>query len=341
MKRKQWLYTAVFLMLIGLTVYTVCSQTTGFTREGFWAYVHAANPIGLIAAALCTIAFILLEGLALLTICRALGFQRRFGQGIMYSAADIYFSAITPSATGGQPASAVLMMRDGIPAASAAVALLINLVMYILSILLMAAVGILIHPCLLKLFGTASRVLIWVGIGTQAALLIGLLLLIYRERMFLKIADWLLKIGHRLRLIRDIESRKQKYAKLRADYQQCAGVLHRQWKYMLLAFAMNLFQRLSIAMAPVCVYLATGGELARAGEAFAAQTVVILGSNAIPLPGAVGVADYLFLDGYKSLAQSPVQLELLSRAISFYSCVILCGVMLLIYAAKQKRRKER
>ena len=34
-------------------------------------------------------------------------------------------------------------------------------------------------------------------------------------------------------------------------------------------------------------------------------------------------------------------LELLSRAISFYSCVVLCGALLLVYAAKRKLSKER
>ena len=262
-------------------------------------------------------------------------------QGVLYSAADIYFSAITPSATGGQPASAVLMMRSGIPAAPTAVALLINLVLYTLSILLMAAAGLALHPGLLKLFGPASRILIWVGAGTQVALLAGLTLLIFHEPIFLRLADWALKIGHKLHLIRDIESRKQKYAELRDDYQQCSGALRGQWKLILLSFVFNLAQRLAIVLSPVCVYLAEGGNRARTGEAFAAQTMVILGSNAVPLPGSVGVADYLFLDGYRSLAQSPVLLELLSRAISFYSCVVLCGALLLVYAAKRKLSKER
>lgn len=131
------------------------------------------------------------------------------------------------------------------------------------------------------------------------ALLAGLTLLIFHEPIFLRLADWALKIGHKLHLIRDIESRKQKYAELRDDYQQCSGALRRQWKLILLSFVFNLAQRLAIVLSPVCVYLAEGGNRARIGEAFAAQTMVILGSNAVPLPGSVGVADYLFLDGYR------------------------------------------
>ena len=80
MKRKQWLYSLIFVLLIGLTVFTICSQSASFTREGFWEYVRAAHPAGLAAAALCTLLYILLEGLALLAICRALG--EAFGTGM-------------------------------------------------------------------------------------------------------------------------------------------------------------------------------------------------------------------------------------------------------------------
>ena len=47
MKRKQWLYSLIFVLLIGLTVFTICSQSASFTREGFWEYVRAAHPAGL------------------------------------------------------------------------------------------------------------------------------------------------------------------------------------------------------------------------------------------------------------------------------------------------------
>ena len=63
---------------------------------------------------------------------------------------------------------------------------------------------------------------------------------------------------------------------------------------------------------------------------FAIQSWVIVGSNAVPLPGAVGVADYLFLDGYGALLSDPVNMELLSRSISFYICVLTCAIVLLI-----------
>ncbi|MFR2128888.1 MAG: hypothetical protein ACLS4M_06675 [Eubacterium ventriosum] len=45
-------------------------------------------------------------------LCGTFGYKRPFRKCLVYSSSDIYFSAITPSATGGQPASAYFMMKD-------------------------------------------------------------------------------------------------------------------------------------------------------------------------------------------------------------------------------------
>ncbi len=57
-----------------------------------------------------------------------------FWPSIIYSTSDIYFSAITPSAAGGQPASAFYMVRDGMPVSVATSALLLNIVCYTASL---------------------------------------------------------------------------------------------------------------------------------------------------------------------------------------------------------------
>ena len=73
--------------------------------------IREANKGFLAAAAVCGGLFIVLEARAILHILRGTGYGRGGLSGVLYSAADIYFSAITPSATGGQPACAYFMLR--------------------------------------------------------------------------------------------------------------------------------------------------------------------------------------------------------------------------------------
>ncbi|MCQ4775571.1 flippase-like domain-containing protein, partial [Lacrimispora saccharolytica] len=90
---------------------------------------------GLLLAVSGMFGFIFFEGMALTVIVRSLGYPAKHRQGFVYSAGDIYFSAITPSASGGQPASALFMIRDGIPTTAVMAALLLNLIMYTMVII--------------------------------------------------------------------------------------------------------------------------------------------------------------------------------------------------------------
>ena len=90
------------------------------------------------------------------------------------------------------------------------------------------------------------------------------------------------------------------------------------------------------------VFLAAGGSLARGPFLWAMQSYVTIGSNCIPVPGAMGVSDYLMLDAFETI-MSPDQaanLELLSRSLSFYLCVILCGIFTLAAYLIQKRKER-
>ena len=97
-----------------------------------------------------------------------------------------------------------------------------------------------------------------------------------------------------------------------------------------MAFLCNLVQRISQILVSVCVFIGIGGASSQAFDAFITQGFVVLGSNSVPIPGAVGAADYLFLDGFIELVKDTISMELLSRGISFYCCVIICGMITLV-----------
>ena len=91
------------------------------------------------------------------------------------------------------------------------------------------------------------------------------------------------------------------------------------------------------------VFLAAGGNPAQAFDIWVLQGFVVLGSNCVPIPGAMGVSDYLMLDCYGSVlsASEAGHLELLSRSVSFYSCILICGVSVLIKFAMLRKRRNR
>ena len=339
--KKKLRWAVISLGIAALSIWAVLSQWKGFSPRRMLEYISGANWRWLALAFLAMLGFIGFEGMAVRCACRALGYDTTRRKGFGYAAADIYFSAITPSASGGQPACAFLMMRDGIPGIVATAVLLITLMMYALSILVIGVLCMILAPRVLAGFSGVSIALILLGLVVQVALAGFFLLLIRSEQLLERICHGALKLLHRLRLLRDEEQRWEKLAASMQEYRRCAALLTGHRKMLIQSFLFNLLQRASQIAVSMLVFLAMGGRPGQAGNVFAMQSFVVLGSNCAPIPGAMGVADFLMLDGFSAILGSDqvFSMELLSRSISFYSCVLLCGVVTLVLFMRKRRAK--
>ena len=112
------------------------------------------------------------------------------------------------------------------------------------------------------------------------------------------------------------------------------------------AYGLNLLQRFSQLLVTLAAFSAIGGSKSLFPKLFAIQVYVVLGSNSIPVPGAMGVADYLMINGYLELMnkEQAYQLEIISRGLSFYACMILSlitvGVGYILLKPKEKRKEK-
>lgn len=343
--KKKVIWLIIFLILVGLTLYTIVRQNESFSIHGFMNFISTASWEWILLAFVSMLGFVVFEGLALLVLCRAFGYKRSFKRGIVYAAPDIYFSAITPSATGGQPASAYFMMKDKIPGAVTTIILLINLTLYTTSIIVIGVVCFVTKPEMVLKFSILSKCMIFAGFGIQFILITVFILLVYKEKIIMKIASVCMKILNKLHLIHNIEKKQEHLKAVEQQYKKCASAIKNHKKPLLLALLCNFLQRVSLIMVSVCVFIAKGGAFSKVFDVFTTQGYVVLGSNSVPIPGAVGAADYLFIDGFGHIVKDPVSIELLSRGISFYCCILVCGVTtLVIYLTeglKGMRRKKR
>lgn len=342
--KKRILWFVVFLALIGVTLYAMMSGATDFTAERFWELLFSANPWYMACAFLAMGGFIFFEAWSLWRLARFFGHRRSIGRNMIYSAADVYFSAITPSATGGQPASAMFMMRDGIPGAVTAMCLLLNVMLYTVSILIIGVLCFILCPGVFFSFSVPSRLLIIIGFGIQALVVAGLLLLVLKEQIILRLASFFIRLLHKMHLMKDVEKRLASVERMATEYRACIQAFRGGGWTVFRVLFLNLMQRFCNIGVTLFVYLATGGSLSRWLEVFVTQGYVVLGSNAVPIPGAVGVADYLFLDGFEDVIVDTTCVELISRSISFYICLVVCGGVTLgavIYDMLKKRKRRK
>ena len=348
LKKKSWfsrvIWSLLFVAVAATSIYIIVSQSRGFTWEGFVAYLGEASPVYVISAVICMIGFVVFEGLSLVYIARNFGYKQSVLDGVVYSASDIYLSSITPSASGGQPASAYFMMQSGVSGAVATVILLLNLMMYLLAMVVVGLLSFVLRPSLFLSFSTLSKVLIIAGCLVQIGLVCLFWLLLRKEKILFGICNKFLSFLQWLRILKKREKIEKRLEAGMVRYRECAKMIAGKRRMVVGVFLLNLFQRISLTMVTVLAYLGTGGALGQAVDIGATQCYVYLGSNCIPVPGAIGVSDYILLDGLGNLVDDYAHLGIFSRALSFYFCVLLCGIIMLIayicYRAANKRRES-
>lgn len=248
--RSKLLWSLAFVVIAGLSVYTIVSNSRSFTFRSFADYVTGASVPWVLCAFGCMLGFIFFEGEAVIAICRAFGYEPGHKRGFCYSAADLYFSAITPSATGGQPACAYFMIRDGIPPLIVTVALIANLTMYTASILTLGLLTLILSPGVFLAFGTLSRVLIVAGFLLQALLGLVFVMLLINPALLRRLCSGGLHLLCKLRLLRHEERRQEKLRGHMDDYAMYAGMIVTHRRALTRAFFLNLLQRASVISVP-------------------------------------------------------------------------------------------
>ena len=339
--KKKILWTAITFFLSFLTIYTLF-YASGLSVSEFVQGIKEASPLWLVPAAMCMMGFIFFEGRSLVLILRTLGYPAKKRRGFLYASADIYFSSITPSATGGQPASAYFMHKDGISGVAVTVSLILNLTMYTLAIITLGLGSIIFFPGIFLDFATPCKVMILIGIAMMILLTVFFIILLKKQSILLKTGNMIISIMNKLHCKNAAEKLRKRLDKIIENYNECVVTLAGKKHLLIKTYLLNLLQRASQILVTVFCYYALHGSIADGLKVFAIQTYVVIGSNFIPVPGAVGISEFLMYFGYTMLLgeDAAYSLALLGRGISFYTCSIISIFTVLLGHIMLRLRKN-
>lgn len=320
---KNIMWTLITVIIGVLTVMAVMNYTKGFSFNDALILIKNGNKKFIYLSMALVILYIYLEGAALKRILRYMNVKINNKQAFLYSAADVYFSAITPSASGGQPASFYFMRKDGISFSKSTMALVFNLLMYSFAI---DFIGVLCFVARLDIFfrfNIYGRFLIVIGFLVMSTLTVVFFMLLKESKWIEKLGLLGIKILGKLHIIKNVTKKREKLARTIKKYNDISNVALKNNKMLVEVFLINLAQRAIQISITVFVYIGLGGSFKRLSDVWFSQAFAVIGSNSAPIPGAQGVADYLMLQGFSNFMNEElaVHTELLSRGISFYVCI--------------------
>ncbi len=341
-KQKLIVNICFLLVLIGVTLAILFTSNKELNFKNIAEYIKTGNPWYLCAAVACMLAIIVLEGFSLFLIVRKLGFKGKAAKSMAYASIDAYYSAVTPSATGGQAAAAVYMVKDGMTAGSASFTFVFRAVTFTSAYVILTAAAFIIKPSLFLQLDFWPQFFIILGVATQLLLVGFFIALLLCHRTILRIGNGIISLLHKMRIIKKKEKWRTKLIKEIAKYANCVKQIKKHKMLFVNVLLLNLGEHVLRVLISVFVCLAADGS-APFRDIFVLQCFLLVGYSSIPLPGGVGIFEFLYLNIYKlafSERQFMLSAMMIMRTISYYMCMLVTGMVSLIYHLITVRRKK-
>ena len=328
--KKKMICNIVFLILVFTgTLYGV------FHGEDLGEIVHilkTVNPLWLIPGVICVVVFIWGESIIIFYMMRTLGIKLKKWTCFLFSSVGFFFSCITPSATGGQPAQIYYMKKEKISIPVSTVILMIVTITYKL-VLVVIGIGIAIFGRgFLHRYLEGILPVFYLGLMLNIFCVTFMTILVFHPLFAKAILVKGMKLLERFHLMRKKEGRLKKLEASMEVYQNTAAYLGTHKMVLVNVLAITFAQRFALFAATWFVYRA----FHLSGISFITivllQAVISVSVDMLPLPGGMGISETLFLKIFPPVFGSTLLLPamVLSRGLGYYGELLVSAVFTIV-----------
>lgn len=340
-KTRKRILNALFIAAVfGITCFTVFHDKNLNELENWLA---RADALALLPCLFLVPLFVACESFLIWYLYRKVGVRARPGQCLRYSFIGFFFSCITPSATGGQPAQLMEMGKDRHELSLSSLILLLITIGYKFVLVCIGVFCLLFaHRWLFDFLGGVSF-FFYLGIALNVLAVSGMLFLVFKENLAASLLRRLFDFLEWLHLLRNKDKLLSKLEESFETYHKAAGFIGKNPGILAVLFVVSFIQRLFMFCITYFVYLSFHLRGSGAVTVILLQAVISLSVDMLPLPGGMGASENLFLIIFEPIFGEALVLPgmLLSRGISFYLLLFMSAVITMASYLFRRRTAER
>lgn len=325
----RFLQILFFFILMAFTFHTIFSEND---MGNILSSLKSLNPFYFFCALCSAIFFVCGEGFIIWYLLRQAGNKTGLCNCFGYSFIGFFFSGITPSATGGQPAQLFFMKKDGLPIGNSTLTLMTVAVLYKFVLVIIGLTILLFWKESLYLYLGSYMGLYYLGIFLNSVLVIILLLIMLHGEWMKKLLLQLERLCVKIRLCKSSTERTASIYGLIADYQNTLHFfVENRSKIVFVAFC-TFLQRCSLFLLTYFIYRGLGLNDYGALPIVILQASVYIAVDMLPLPGSQGISELMYHTVFASVFSSGFLTAsmCITRGISFYFLLIVGAVVSLL-----------
>ncbi|MEG1743219.1 MAG: lysylphosphatidylglycerol synthase transmembrane domain-containing protein [Clostridia bacterium] len=317
------------IFLVALLALTFLYLFSEFDAAAIFKNISQANFSFLSLGFFMVILYLLCYGLFARTLLNSLGTKTSLFKGFLYAGIDFYYSAITPSASGGQPLVIYYMAKDGIPTSQASFSTLLHTAVFKAVLLFINIFAMIFCFDSVVESGPLFVVLLFIGLAFNVFIISICLLSMFKKSATKKAGLWTIKFLSKIKIMKKADERCAAFEKVLDEYQDAAKFIKTHKLLFLRLFLIVLVQRTAFFSIAYIAYRSMG--LSGYGYFYflSIQALISLAVDSLPLPGGIGVneaAIILTLQSTFGSAERAASGMLLIRSINYYFCLIICSI---------------
>lgn len=289
------------------------------------------NYIWLAGAFLCIISHWLMDSIIVYQIVPYIAQERKsFLSCIKYGMVGLYYAALTPFASGGQPVQIVYMKRDGIPIGKATAIVSVKLLVWLSSMCFTFIGYMLLRGAF---FYTNYKAIFWVAVMGFLVNLVGvifILIVLINEAGAKKIVSWILTALGKIKIIQHPEKAYSKVEKTIMDFAQASSYVRTHKIKVFVSFVLSCMKVSFMFVIPFMVYKSfnlTGYGLI---DLSSLNTFMFLTVSFMPTPGTSFAAEGGFRLVYYPLFGNLTATAIVVWRIVTYYMILLVGGLVVI-----------
>ena len=328
-KLKQWLSLFFMACLMLITSYFIFKDQS---LSNLIEIVKNVNPFYIILGLCMMFLFVGCEAMNTFSILRALGQKVSYSKCLGFAFVGFYFSSITPSSSGGQPAQMFYMTKANINLSYSSLNLLIITVIYQIVMMLYGGVMFLLNHEFILTNAHGIKYFLMFSVTINLFLTVAILLAMFSKKFIYQLIHHVTKWLAALHLLKDVNRTREQLELLVQEYTKGAEYIKTQPLLMSKILLTTTIQLTASYLVPYFVYKAFYLDEYTLLQILSLQSLVSLAVSSIPLPGAVGASENAFMSTFKLFFASNLIIPamLLCRGISFYAFLVISGMISMI-----------
>ncbi|MEA5015534.1 MAG: lysylphosphatidylglycerol synthase transmembrane domain-containing protein [Candidatus Limiplasma sp.] len=298
---KKLLSFAFLLFTLGLVLY-IGLQENDITE--LWHAIGNLSRPALLLCLLCWALYVVTDGLSVYYFLKRQGYPITFWQSLYIGVVGIYYSAVTPGASGGQPVQIYNLRKIGVPIGISGSALTVKFFCFQLMLLIVGAILWISQGAYIA---QEAGHLVWVVLLGYFFnfLSIGMVLtMAISKRAVRTIIMLVIRIGVKLGICKDPAKSTAKWEAHCDSFLSSVQLIRSNPKDLVIQFLIALAQLFTLMMVTSVIYYAFGLSGTSLIRQITMGVLLYISASYTPLPGASGAQEVGFAKFFEGIFPS-------------------------------------